>query len=208
MNNNPAANGGFKAEEEEESVVGDCLVFEEGAFEGGDPFLPPCPDADGEGEKKRKTRRRKPDAGVNAEDLVPEKWREMLAEINLTKKEKRKISQELKFGSRVERRKKLPVPDLEEYRAYRAMKLAQLKPVVLDNPRKLPPPPPEEEDEEEVKIPSRVSPRNPRLAIGDASLEVISDFFNSSEYVPRENDDDKKPGDLVHGQFSFPKSQL
>ncbi|MQM22502.1 hypothetical protein Taro_055555 [Colocasia esculenta] len=192
-NPNPAGNGEYEAEEEEESIVGDCLVFEEGAFEGGDPFLPPDPGADGEGQRKRrKPQRRKPDAEVNAEDLVPEKWREVVAEINLTKKEKRRIAQELKFGSRVERRKKLPVPDLEEYRSYRAMKLSQLNPVVLDNPRKFPPPPPPVE----VDPPSdgRVSPRNPRIAVGDASLEAISDFLNSDEYVPGENDDDKKPG--------------
>uniref|UniRef100_A0A1D1ZJA1 Ankyrin repeat domain-containing protein, chloroplastic n=1 Tax=Anthurium amnicola TaxID=1678845 RepID=A0A1D1ZJA1_9ARAE len=191
-NPNSSANGEYeKGAAAEESTVGDCLVFEEGAFEGGDPFLPPDPGSRGRGGKRKKPPRRKPVAEANAESLVPDKWKGVVAEINLTKKEKRKIAQELKFGSRVERRKKLPIPDLEEYRSYRAMKLSQLKPLVLDNPRDFPPPPPEE-----VVAPSggRVTPRNPRLSVGDGSLELISDFFNSSDYVPGENDDDKKPG--------------
>ncbi|CAA7403534.1 unnamed protein product [Spirodela intermedia] len=184
--------GGREDYEDEQSVVGDCLVFEEGAFEVGDPLG--SLDSDGSGEENRgRPQRAKPIAEVKVESLVPEKWRETVEEINMTKKEKRKIAQELKFGSKLERRKKLPMPDLEEYRTYRELKLSQLKPVFLDTPRDFPPPSPKEVG---PPTPSggRVSPKNPRLAIKDESLDRISNFFNSRDYVPEENDDDKKPG--------------
>lgn len=115
----------------------------------------------------------------------------------MTKKEKRRISHELKFGSRMERRKKPPVPDMEEYRTYREMKLAQLKPVVLDDPREFP----------QAALPleqkglpgGRVAPRNPRLGLDGGTLEDIREFFNSGKYVPRDVDDDKNP----QGEFGI-----
>lgn len=192
---NPNSGGreDYEEDEDEENVVGDCLVFEEGAFEVGDPFG--ALDSDGSGEGSRRSPpRAKTIAEVKVESLVPEKWRETLEEINMTKKEKRKIAQELKFGSKLERRKKLPMPDLEEYRAYREMKLSQLKPVVLDTPRDLPPPPPPKEVGPPTPSGGRVPPKNPKLDIENESLDRISKFFSSPDYVPEENDDDKKPG--------------
>ncbi|URD96175.1 Ankyrin repeat [Musa troglodytarum] len=175
--------------QDEELVIGDCLVFEDGAFEDGDPFDPPSPSD----EAGRPGRRRPAAAASTAEteSLVPNKWKEAVEEINMTKKEKRRISHELKFGSRMERRKKPPVPDMEEYRTYREMKLAQLKPVVIDDPREFPQAavPPEHKG-----LPGgRVAPRNPRLGLDVGTLEDIREFFNSGKFVPRDVDDDKNP---------------
>ncbi|KAJ0967904.1 hypothetical protein J5N97_024821 [Dioscorea zingiberensis] len=173
-------------DEEEERVIGDCLVFEEDAFEGSHPFVRPKPVG--------KPSRRKASAStaeVEPECLIPDKWKETAAQLSLTKKEKRKIAYDLKFGSKMERRKKSPFPDMEEYLAFKEMKLGQLNPVVLDDPKRFPP-------ENEVVAPpepeGRASPRNPRSWLGGGSLEDISDFFNSEHYVPGEMvDDEKKP---------------
>lgn len=81
---------------------------------------------------------------------------------------------------------------LVKYRAYREKKLAQLKPVVPDEPMEFAP------EKIEVMVPpepgSRVAPKNPRLEIEGGTLDDISGFFNSREYVPVDQDDDKKPG--------------
>ncbi|KAJ6824279.1 putative ankyrin repeat domain-containing protein, chloroplastic [Iris pallida] len=170
------------------TVIGDCLVFEEGAFEDAAPSRP--------------TRRRgSGPAPPEPESLVPDKWKEAVDEIRMTKKDKRKIAHQLRFGSKLERRKKSPTRDMEEYKAYRDLKLSQLKPVVLDKPKNLPPSPPEEAEEEaaagskewEVVSVGRVAPRNPRLGLAGGSLEDISDLFHSGRYVPGELEDDKKP---------------
>ncbi|XP_039143433.1 LOW QUALITY PROTEIN: ankyrin repeat domain-containing protein, chloroplastic [Dioscorea cayenensis subsp. rotundata] len=171
---------------DDERVIGDCLVFEEGAFEGGDPFVYPKPVG-----KPSRRKASRASAEVEPECLIPDKWKETAAQLSLTKKEKRKIAHELKFGSKLERRLKSPLPDMEEYLAFKEMKLAKLKPVVLDNPDSFPP-------EEKVVIrpepEGRVAPRNPRSWLGGGSFEDISDFFNSEDYVPGEMmDDEKKP---------------
>lgn len=101
-------------EEEEEGddvIIGDCLVFEEGAFEQ--------PVASKTNTFKHSNDKRKKKPGLSEpqpQNLVPDKWKEAVEEINLTKKEKRKIAYDLKFGSRVERRKPMPLPDIEHYR--------------------------------------------------------------------------------------------
>lgn len=195
--------------DEEELVIGDCLVFDEGAFEdgtGSSLFEPPRQSVklnSGNGIERSK-KKKKPGASaeaaeVESESLVPEKWKEVVQEINLNKKEKRKISHELKFGSRMEQRKVSRVPDMEEYRTYREMKLAQLKPVVLDDPPGFL----KEKEEVEVKVveppepdglsSGRVVPRNPRLGLGGGTLDDITDFFNNGKYVPRGTDDDSQP---------------
>ncbi|XP_078442888.1 ankyrin repeat protein [Wolffia australiana] len=168
-----------------ESAIGDCLVFEEDAFELGDPPL-----AKGAADATKIN----PKSAAKSENLIPEKWRDALEEINMSKKEKRKISWELKFGSKLERRKKLPLPDLEEYRAYRNQRLSKIKPVVLDMPREFPPPLlPKDVPDYPPSSGSRGEAKNPRLEIEDEGLDSISDFFNSPQYVPEENNDDKKP---------------
>ncbi|CAK9159118.1 unnamed protein product [Ilex paraguariensis] len=123
------------------------------------------------------------------ENLVPENWKEAQAAINITKKERRKIAQQLEFGSRVEKRKQGLRPignvSLEEYVKRRDDNLAQLNPVVLDNPNFLA----VEEDVNHSKLGSsvsnsRVAPRNPRLAVYGGTLDDISEFFSSGNYDP------------------------
>ena len=135
---------------------------------------------------------------VKTENLVPDKWREVQAEINITKKERRKIAQELEFNSRVEKKKKGLRPvrslNLEEYKAYREAKLAQLKPLVLDNPSNYGVEKKDddenecEEEEEEVELSKssseRVAPKNPRWAVYGKGFDDVIEFFNSGHYDP------------------------
>ncbi|XP_043695731.1 ankyrin repeat domain-containing protein, chloroplastic isoform X2 [Telopea speciosissima] len=176
--------------EDDELVIGDCVVFEEGVFE--DPYL-----QDNFHGNKPNKKKSKP---VVEENLVPDNWKELQAEINLTKKEKRKIAQELEYGRRVEKKK--PVVDFRDtvkFLTYRSAKLAQLKPVVLDNPTY---PLKEEEVVDEDKNVSevgssssgRVPSRNPRKAVYGGTLEDISDFFNSPKYQPGEDSGKKSEG--------------
>lgn len=103
-------------EEDDDVIIGDCLVFEDGAFEQPVDSLPASkPIAIKRSIDQRK--KKKPALSEpEPQNLVPDKWKEAVEEINLTKKEKRKIAYELKFGSRVERRKPAPLPDIEQYR--------------------------------------------------------------------------------------------
>ncbi|KAJ4802967.1 Ankyrin repeat protein [Rhynchospora pubera] len=185
-----------EAEDDDDVIIGDCLVFEEGAFEQPvDSFTDLKPNSTKESTDRRKKTKKKKQPVVSEpepQDLVPDKWKQAVEEINMTKKERRKIAYELKFGTRVERRKPPPLPDIEEYRAYREMNLPQFKPVVVDEPKQFAP-----EKVEEMVPPepgSRVAPKNPRLEIGGGTLDDISDFFGSRDYVPMDKDSDSKPG--------------
>lgn len=175
--------------EEEEPAIGDCVVFEEGIFE--DPYLK-------SNLEENPVRKKKPKL-IKPENLVPDEWKEAQEEINLSKKEKRMILQQQQFGSRLVKRKPQPavLPNMEDHASYKALKLSQLNPVVLDNPRHLPA---AEEatnsgsgisddlDEEELgnSSSSRVAPRNPRLRVANGDLEDITKFFNSGNYNPGE----------------------
>lgn len=172
--------------EEEEVPIGDCLVFEEGVFE--DPYL-----QDNFDFIAQKPKHKKPNLEIEPENLVPEKWKEVQEQINITKKERRKIAQQLEYGSRVEKRKQGLVPiSQEDYSSYRETKLAQLKPLVLDKPTSFPV---KEEAAEAAPVEgnpneptsSRVVPRNPRRAVYGGTLEDISEFFNSGTYQPGGN---------------------
>ncbi|XVE82420.1 hypothetical protein DITRI_Ditri16bG0003400 [Diplodiscus trichospermus] len=191
--------------DDEEHVIGDCLVFEDGAFE--DPFL-----QDDSGfdtpysssiiaktkpkEKKKKKKMNKPSAEIEAENLVPEQWRHVQEELHTTKKERRKMAQQLEFGSRVEKKRLGLVPirnlNLQEYLKYKEAKLAQLNPVVLDNPSSFPVKEKknqEESKEAEMNLPSsseRVGPKNPRWAVYGRGFEDVAEFFNSENYQPGE----------------------
>ncbi|KAB1201774.1 Ankyrin repeat domain-containing protein, chloroplastic [Morella rubra] len=182
----------------EEHVIGDCVVFEEGVFEDpgiqGDlalqtPVATP-------NKLKQKQKHRKPVAEVEPENLVPEQWKEVQAEINITKKERRKIAQQLEYGSRVEKNRKGYEPirnvNVQEYLEFKEAKLAQLKPLVLDNPSSF-----LVEEEEEEKIgemnatessSERVAPKNPRWAVYGRGLEDVTEFFNNGNYTPGENE--------------------
>ncbi|PIA56735.1 hypothetical protein AQUCO_00700826v1 [Aquilegia coerulea] len=187
-------------DEEEEHVIGDCIVFEEGVFE--DPYV------QDDFVYKEPIIKKKSREYTQEENLVPDEWIEAQMEINITKKEKRKIAQQIEYGSRLEKKNtKIPSVKTEEYLTYKEYKMSKLKPVVLDN---LEFPLEEEEEEKEVGVhkifsgedsevgssssSSRVKPRNPRVAVYKGTLDDITEFFNSDDYVPGENGGKKSQG--------------
>ncbi|KAF7050972.1 hypothetical protein CFC21_059260 [Triticum aestivum] len=200
---------------DDDVVLGDCLVFEEEAFETpvldlglGRPSSHPG---------------RKPPAARGGGSLVPERWKDAVEEINLTKKEKRRIAHGLRFGSRLDRRVPSAVAAPDEYRAYREGRLdAELghgardylesplesksrahSEVRLDKepgrvasdhvgPLEEKPCAPEKVEATLPPPPgTRAAPRNPRTAMDSVSLEDIAELFNSSQYVPDETEDGK-----------------
>ncbi|BBH08070.1 ankyrin repeat protein [Prunus dulcis] len=189
----PSVNSSYSIQNdsfEEDHVIGDCVVFEEGIFD--DPYLQNNTKVDTFNPTKAKPRKAIDEIG--SENLVPDQWREVQAEINITKKERRKIAQEVQFGTRVEKRKKglEPIRDLnlEEYLAYREAKLNQLKPLVLDDASGLAQV--EYAKAKELKdnegndgsLSERVAPKNPRWAVYGKGLEDVTEFFNSEHYEP------------------------
>ncbi|KAL5984050.1 hypothetical protein ACLOJK_018152 [Asimina triloba] len=190
--------------EEEEHVIGDCLVFEEGAFD--DPFLNSDTDSGVLLRSSSSSSRRKQTAAVEQEDLVPDGWKEVQAEINMTKKEKRAIAKQQEFGSRFRKRKGTGLPPVEfDAEAYRSMMLAKLKPVVLHQPSH--PLPGEtaktttttiDRDGEEWGRDSsvRVAPKDPRLAVAGSGLKDVAEFFNSDDYQHGENENKNSQGNV------------
>lgn len=177
-------------DDEEDHIVGDCVVFEEGAFE--DPYLQE--DVEPSGFDANRAKPKKGGVEIEPENLVPDEWREVQAEISITKKERRKIAQELQFGTRVEKKIKGLAPlrnvNLEEYSAFREAKLAQLKPLALENASSSTEGV-EEEDRKELKgnesngsSSGRVAPKNPRWAVYGKGLDDVTEFFNSGNYDP------------------------
>lgn len=181
----------------EDRIIGDCLVFEEGVFE--DPYLEnddvPPP------RKPKRSRGKQNVVQAEAENLVPDKWRQVQEEINLTKKEKRQIALQIEFGSRVEKKKQGYLPlnslDLKEYLAYKEAKLSQLNPpLVLDNPSTFPTDAKESEENRDIGFQDyvstsssstssqRVPPKNPKWAVYGRGLDDVSEFFNSGNYDP------------------------
>lgn len=132
--------------------------------------------------------------------MIPDKWKEAQAAFNITKKERRKIAQELEFGRKLEKKKEGLRPirddDLEkEYVTYRDAKLAQLNSLFLDNPNFLvnenaSKRNDEKFDNEKEKVNDlvsgggRVKPRNPRLEVYGVSLDDVSELLNSADYDP------------------------
>lgn len=181
-------------EEEEEHVIGDCLVFEEGVFE--DPCIIQ------KSENRPQTQNNKKKTEIQSENLIPEEWVEVQREINITKKERRKLAQQLEFGQRVEKKRLglRPIGEngnvsgnsIEEFLKAREEKLKQLKPLILEKPdfsevNKRDKNNPELSESEEESSISRVSservmPRNPRSAVYGGGLEDITEFFNSGIY--------------------------
>ena len=180
---------------EDELVIGDCVVFEEGVFD--DPYLQNDVEEEPQTPKPNK-KHNKPISEIEPENLVPEKWKEVQAEINITKKERRKIAQDLEFGSKVEKRRKgyEPIRDgnaVKEYLEFKKEKLGQLNPLVLDNPTSFPEKEGEGEGEGEDErngfqySSERVKPKNPRWAVYGRGLEDLTEFFNGENYEPGEN---------------------
>jgi transformer-2 protein len=175
---------------DEEHVIGDCLVFEEGIFE--DPIFP----SDNLVNNKKTTpiskKKKKKTTTVvfESENLVPDKWREVQADLNITKKDRRKIAQEIEFNSKVLKKKRGLVPlrdiNLDEYKAYKEARLKQLKPLVLDKPPRFSFAEKEDDFEEELSDGSgddeRVKPKNPRWAVYGRGLDDVNEFLNSESY--------------------------
>lgn len=183
----------IQPDELEDFVIGDCVIFEDGVFD--DPYLSDDSSAEHSSPSTGKSKPKSSVAEIKPENLVPDEWKEVQAEINITKKERRKIAQELEFGTRVEKKKKGLVPltsvNLEEYLSYKEAKLAQLKPLVLDNPSSFPSKEVNNADGvKEVKggemsrLSERVAPKNPKWAVYGRGLEDVSEFFNSGQYQP------------------------
>ncbi|KAL4645615.1 hypothetical protein ACB092_02G247000 [Castanea dentata] len=188
---------------EDELVIGDCVVFEEGVFD--DPYLQNDIGEEPQTPKPNK-KQQKPISEIEPENLVPEKWKEVQAEINITKKERRKIAQDLEFGSKVEKKKKgyEPIRDanaVKEYLEFKKEKLGQLNPLVLDNPTSFPEKEGEGEGEGEDEderngfqySSERVKPKNPRWAVYGRGLEDLTEFFNGENYEPGENKSEGRP---------------
>lgn len=194
-------NGTVEEDDYEEPVIGDCLVFEEGIFD--DPFL----QEESSGSKTvppKKRNKKNSLTEVEPENLIPEKWIEMQREINISKKERRRLAYQANFGRKLEKRREALRPigngssknvNVEGHMKYRDEKMNQLKPLVLDDPVF-------SEDDEEGEKPdeddtgsgsgnsnlsvssTRVTPRNPRLAVYGGGLDDITEFFNSGIYDP------------------------
>ncbi|XP_010465957.1 PREDICTED: ankyrin repeat domain-containing protein, chloroplastic isoform X1 [Camelina sativa] len=166
-------------------IVGDCLVYEDGVFE--DPYLLHKEVTQVAHQEHKKKNRRVGESEIEAENLVPEEWRDIQAEVNLTKKDKRKIAQELEFGVRVEKKRQGLVPlrsvDLNEFLTFKEAKLAQLRPVTLDKPGTF------SDDGASTDAPltsstERVAPKNPRWAVYGKGFDHVTNFFNSDKYDP------------------------
>ncbi|KAL8231710.1 hypothetical protein R6Q57_001488 [Mikania cordata] len=192
-------------DEEEEQVVGDCLVFEEGVFE--DPYI----QTEIELQTPEPSSKSKNKIQVKPEDLIPANWKDVQAEINITKKERRKMAQEMEFGSKLQRKKQglKPIPmGYASAKEYKAAKLRELKPLVLDNPEFLVE---RNEDEDENKdfdagegiTASRVAPRNPKMAVYGRGLDDISQFLNSGLYDPDSTKDPDGPRKLFTKEEKF-----
>ncbi|KAL1566654.1 ankyrin repeat domain-containing protein, chloroplastic [Salvia divinorum] len=188
---------GDEDEDDEDPAIGDCLVYEEGIF--NDPFIENTANYRRSGTRTTTSTANK-DADVATENLIPEEWLDVQKELNITKKERRKMAQELEYGTRVMKRRQALMPlnseghdktrqdkieqaRLEKFEKMKQEKIKQLSPVVLDNPKKeyFREIKPQKETNGEVSG-GRVAPRNPRLAVYGGGLEDVSAFFSSGKY--------------------------
>lgn len=183
-------------DDDEEVVIGDCLVFDEDAFDSPDLDLPsssPPPSTSRHGRKVAAE-------ASDGESLVPEKWRNAEEEINLTKKEKRRIAHGLRFGSRLERRAPPAVAAPDEFSAYREGRLqAEIEHVasVYRGPSDRTQPPEKVEEAPPPEPGTRVAPRNPRMGMDVGSFEDITELFSSEDYMSGEMED----GNSAKGKF-------
>ncbi|VFR02521.1 unnamed protein product [Cuscuta campestris] len=166
--------------DEDGPVLGDCVVFEEGAFD--DPFL--------HRSIYDPASRRRDSAELAPENLVPEDWADVQREINIAKKKKRKEKQRVELRPIGGDDRSRARADLEEYSRVVKESFKRLNPVVLDDPVF-----PEAGDEgncEEREDGSgwsasngRVKPKNPRGAMSVGDLDDIREFFNNGSYDSR-----------------------
>ncbi|PIN07828.1 hypothetical protein CDL12_19597 [Handroanthus impetiginosus] len=185
-------------EEDEEPAIGDCLVYEEGIFD--DPYLQTTQNFRNDVARVRVRKRTNKDPDVSPENLIPEQWSDVQRELNITKKERRKISQQLEYGRRVEKRRQALKPiNLEEYEKFKNEKLKQLNPVVLDKPDPTHFRENDENGDDERRgddIRDRVAPRSPRVAVYGGGLEDISAHFSNESYDPVAADKSQGPRKL------------
>ncbi|KAK7406875.1 hypothetical protein VNO78_08510 [Psophocarpus tetragonolobus] len=180
----------------QDHVIGDCVVFEDGVFD--DPLFHNSIDLtvnEPKPKPKPKPNSKKQAEAIAGENLVPDKWREVQAEINITKKDRRKIAREMEFNRRVEKKRRGLIPlrdmNLDDYKAYKDAKLAQMKLLSFPSTSPLQEEVPQlqfnaaqEKLLPQFPEPQRVQPKNPRLAVYGRGLEDVTDFFNSENYDP------------------------
>ncbi|KAL6494770.1 hypothetical protein OROGR_031570 [Orobanche gracilis] len=183
-------------DDEDEPAIGDCLVYEEGIFE--DPFLQNnrhLRNDDVSAPPVRKSSSKDTTKDVPPEILIPEKWLDIQKEINISKKERRMISQQLDYDTRVQKRRQALMPinsNPNEFEMFKNGKFQRLKPLVLDGPE-----PPEHLEENSNKyeekrgddeqrsgkvVTGTVAPRNKKLSVYGGGLEDISAVFSSRSY--------------------------
>jgi hypothetical protein len=105
-------------------------------------------------------------------------------EINLTKKEKRRIAHGLRFRSRLERRAPPAVAAPDEFRAFRVGRLqAEIEHVasVYRGPLDRTHPPEKVEEAPPPEPGTRVAPRNPRVGMEVCSFGDITELFSNEE---------------------------
>ncbi|KNA19178.1 hypothetical protein SOVF_063940 [Spinacia oleracea] len=212
-NFNELGEGVDEFEEEEEQVIGDCLIFEDGVFE--DPFIEQELNSQISSVSKTTQKpksRQKQEEIIEPQNLIPEEWNQVVDEINLTKKERRKMAQELEFGQKIVKRKMINV-NMQEYLRLKNEKLSQLNPVVLDNPPAFrakdegngdsdEDEDDDDDDDDDVNnrreyVSSRVEPKNPRWAVYGRGLDDITDFFNSGSYESSDNKSDGRQNQML-----------
>ncbi|KAK1388162.1 Aberrant large forked product [Heracleum sosnowskyi] len=196
-----------ESEDEEEHVIGDCLVFEQGIFD--DPNL----------QNPSSSLIHKPlpttQPQIEPQNLIPEDWKQAQQAYNITKQERRKLAQQLQFGSKLNKRKELLQPiktndQVEnEYVVYRNSKLSQLRPIVLDNPTfsdydNVG----DSSDDDKLSMDTdnrsdgRAKPRNPRMDVYRGSLDDVSEFLKTRDYHP-----DSAPKNLDGPRKLFTKEE-
>ncbi|KAL6907408.1 hypothetical protein ACP4OV_002447 [Aristida adscensionis] len=181
-------------DDDEDVVIGDCLVFDDDAFEDPAVDLPPSPPPPPRPRTPRSSRKASAAEAGGGESLVPERWRDAEEEINLTKKDRRRIAHGLRFGSRLERRAPPAVAAPDEFRAYREGRLeAEFEHVrsVYTGPLERTHPPEKVEEPPPPEPGTRVAPRNPRMGMDVRSLEDIDELFSNRDYVPGDMGDGK-----------------
>nr|KYP66641.1 hypothetical protein KK1_012942 [Cajanus cajan] len=193
----------------DEHVIGDCLVFEDGVFDDplfhnsdtlsvNEPTSKPKPRPR---PRPRPSWKKKVEV-TGGENLVPDKWREIQAEINITKRERRKIAREIEFNRTVDKKRRGLIPlrdmNLDDYKAFKEAKLAQMKllphaSTFIQN-QEVPETQPQLNHgevvpwvEPELNGGERVEPKNPRWAVYGRGLEDVTEFFNSDNYDPSSN---------------------
>ncbi|GAB2226239.1 hypothetical protein Droror1_Dr00022040 [Drosera rotundifolia] len=87
-----------------DNPLGDCIIYEEGIFEDSFGSLNKTPTQSNDSTTAR-IRKPKKNPPKTLETLVPEDWEQVVDEINVTKKERRRMAREAEYRKGIERRK-------------------------------------------------------------------------------------------------------